>query len=476
MYYIHTLPESDWTGLDQALPALSEVAKALQAGAGVDASSFTGGRALQYESLEDMLQTVTLTAEECTLWRAIPKRSIHATVDQFNRRTAFGGRWGIASAESTNPSEHLSTINRMYANVRYYRSLRQVSDVATMVGMTVNPMEEEQQAGTIQILQALDEDLYTGDSSVFPNRVDGILPVVTSGTYDTVVYDQAGDILTGREDFEMIAAEVRNRGGRITHAFANPLLQADLSIVYQSAERIMLLLEQNMPKNPRMYAGAMIGGVATSQGLITFEGDPFCKVGATCPAAAEGPDAPNAPAGVTATATGSGGNMPAGKYYYKVCAVCETGRSAPATSSAVTITAGQKVQLTIQPPSGGTAPTGYWIYRSALNASDASDCRWLWHVAAASSGNTTFVDDGSWVPGTSHIVMMDLRQNAQARAVQWSQLLPMSMKRLAETGPTKPFLVNLYGAFRIAAPEWIAVIKNVLPRKVKDDGWNPLNK
>jgi hypothetical protein len=70
--------------------------------------------------------------------------------------------------------------------------------------------------------------------------------------------------------------------------------------------------------------------------------------------------------------------------------------------------------------------------------------------------------------------MLDLRPAAPARAVQWSQLLPLTVKWLAQIGPTRPFLINLYGAFRIAAPEWCAVVKNVLPRRTRDAGWDPL--
>jgi len=141
MYYIHTLEPSDWKGYDQFLsgPLMQQMLKALEAGTGVDAADFTGGRALQYESLDNVLQSVTLSEEDCTLWRALPKKTIRATVDQYNRRTSLGSRWGMAVGESESPTDQLSEIARAFAEVKFYRSRREVSDIALLVNMTEDP-------------------------------------------------------------------------------------------------------------------------------------------------------------------------------------------------------------------------------------------------------------------------------------------------------------------------------------------------
>ncbi len=469
MYRINTLPQSDWEGMGDFLglggPIVQELTKALEAGSGVDAGlPFAGGRALQYESLDNVLQTVTLTEEDATLWRAIPKRAIHATVDQFVRRTSYGDEWGIAVAESSNPAAHIAALQRAYTEVKYYRSLREVSDVSLLVRNIENPETEEEIAGSRQLVHRLDFDMYYADSAVIPTRINGLLSILNAGTYDMVAVDQAGYVLSGREDFESIVADVRNVGGRITHAFVNPLLQADFSAVYAAAERITIA-----PGAPggQVYVGATIGGIETSQGRIEWEGDPFNRIGWKCPAQAQG-DGPIAPATVTGAGGGTGGTIPTADYYYKVTAVNEDGESVGTATTAVGVVLGQVVTLTI---TQNAVATGYRIYRSAKDAGDATDCRFLWQ-GAYTDGSDSFVDTGYWVPGCAHCVMVDLRP--QATCLQWSQLLPLSKKRLAEVGPTRPFLMNLYGAFRVAKPEWLAVLRNILPIKIRDAGWDPL--
>jgi hypothetical protein len=500
-YAVRTLPSSEW---QMDAPIMSMVlAKAMEAGAGVTPASFSGGESMRYELLDDMLQTVTLTAEDCTIWRALPKISVNSTVDWFVRRTGFGGDWGDTAAESDNPTTQMADLNRAYAIAKFYRTRREVSDVAAKVNMIMNPMREEEEAGTIALLQRLNRDIYFGDSTLFPTRITGIIPTQVSGTYNVPTFDQSGMVLSSRTDFEMIAAMVRNNGGRATNAFANPLIQADLSNAYASAERIQVMIDQD--RAAKKYVGATIGGVNTSQGLILFEGDPFLShpaylpsehatgnvLGGQPPNQAVGPVPPGAPATVTGVAAGTDGNatnFPTGTYYYRVTAVLERmnsttqvpegGQSASTASAVISVTGGQHVTLSIADPVSGSAPSGYYIWRSAKNAASADDCRYLWYVARTGA-TTSFVDKGTWVPGCTQIVFLDLRQGAGARSIRWSQLLPMSKKALAELGPTQPFLMSLWGALRFAAPEWSGLVKNVLPQAVHTGyaglpAWTPI--
>lgn len=471
MYKLETLAQSEWAGIEN-MPGLAAMVKALEAGTGVDAGlPFTGGRALGYESLDPMLQFITLTERHASLWRAIRKRPLHATIDQYNVLSSEGSEWGGAVAESSNPVSDDPDIARAYAGVKFYRRLRSVSDVSMLVSTTDSPMQVQQQSATSQLIKNLDRDMYIGDSNVFPKRIQGLIPAIVAYA-SPIIHNMAGTCISGREHFPEIAAEVANNGGVSTHAFMNPLLGADISNVYESAERIVLRWREGNPGKQEVFAGATIGGVATAQGDIAFEQDPFLRVGWKAPSVAEG-TTPTAPASVTGSAGGSGNSLPAGDYFYKVTAVYEDGQSVTtAPSGAITVGAGEKVTLTIT--RGATTQTGFWIYRSAKNATTDADCRWLWHVAYSGSSTTSFVDDGTWVPGTCHVPVIDMRNEDHACALQWSQLMPMTMKKLAQTGPTQPFLMNLYGVMRIVAPQWFGLITNVLPKSVRDAGWNPL--
>ena len=486
-YSIRTLDAADWNGLDSvwAGAVVEDLVKALEAGGGVDAASYEGGRALGYESLDSMLQNVTLTEKHAALWRAIPKRPIHATVDQYTRRSAHGGRWGMAVAESSNPTERAATLARMYAEVAYYRDYRSVSDISMAVSNIVNPKEEEAQSATIQLISTIDEDLYwcnrnaygvVSGGEVVPLALDGFYSKVYAAHNDAtlpqpITINQGGAVLSSRDPFMQAAALVYNAGGRLTNAFCNPLLATDLTTVYETAERITI--NTGSQNSGSTYYGSEIGGINTAQGRLDFEQDPFNLTGWQYTGAVQGSsDRPAAATSVAAAAGSTGGIIPTGDYLYQVTAVNTYGESLAVDSSVVSVTLGQKVTLTITNGSAAAAATGFRIYRSAKNASDTTDCRFLWHVPITSGATTSFVDDGFWVPGTSHILLLGL--DGPQPGVQWSQLLPLTRKELAQTGPTQPFLFTLSGANRVAKPEWFAVIRNVLPTYVKDGGWNPL--
>src|SRR6056297_808866 len=75
---------------------LENLQKALEAGTGVDAGSFTGGRALIPESLENTLVNVLWSQDEARLFQRIKKKPIASPVHQWDKRSAVGnsdGAW-----------------------------------------------------------------------------------------------------------------------------------------------------------------------------------------------------------------------------------------------------------------------------------------------------------------------------------------------------------------------------------------------
>jgi hypothetical protein len=473
---VQTLDQSLWDSMPGGFGGamMQEIIQKsmLTAGTGVNAAAFTDGRALGYESLDPVLQTVTLAKEDCVLWQDISKKPVHATVDQYNRQTTRGSRWGLAVAEATTPQVQLGDIARQYEEMAYYRDLRQVTHVMSIVNNTENPMALQERDGLVNVIQGMEFDMFWSVRTAIPTKVNGFFEKIRANGTSSVVYDMAGAKLTTRTPINQIAAKVRNKGGRPTHLYMNPLLVEDFSLIYETAARIDIPGAGDSP----LYDNGDLAGIRCNSagGRILFRPAPFNEVGWACPSVAQGNTlAPSVPASVSGAAGSSGGAIPAGDYYYKVTAVNENGESVAATSAAVTVTAGQKVTLTIADPASGYEATGFYIYRSAKDAASAADCRYLWQVAATLGvGGTSFVDDGTWVPGTSHIAVADMRP--EAHTMQWSQLFPASKLPLARVGPYEQFLVMLYGAFRMSAPHWNAIIKNVLPASVLAEGWDPL--
>ena len=438
----------------------------ISAGTGVDAASFTDGRALQYESLEAKLQSITLSEDDCRFWQLLPKNPVHATIDQYNRHTSRGNEWGSTRAEYGNPEYQISTIARAYEEMAHYKELRQISDVSMMVNMTENPRLRQQQDGLVNILHKLSRHLFWNVRTALPTGVNGFFAKIAAET-DPNVVDFGGDVLDSQEPIHKLTAVIRNRGGRITHLIMNPLLQEDFNSIFENSQRVALPVAAD-----RMYAGGYFGGMQTAFGTIDFESDPFNVVGWEYPTVAQGfTGRPTAPTLTSATAGSTGGTIPTGTYYYRVTAINADGESITDASDAVSVTLGQKVTIVITPAGTGNDPTGYRIYRSAKDGV-ATDCRYLWCVADSGAATTTFVDDGTWVPGTAHIAVADLRR--QATTMQWSQLQPAAMKNLATMGDWEWFLIVMRGVFRMSKPEWNGMLRNVLPKVVLDEGWDPL--
>lgn len=98
---------------------------------------------------------------------------------------------------------------------------------------------------------------------------------------------------------------------------------------------------------------------------------------------------------VTAAATGTGGTLAAGTYYYKVTALNYQGESLPSTEVSVAITAGQNAQLTISNPGQQRVLN---IYRST---SPGNEVLIAANVSPASyPTSTVWTDTGSGTPGT----------------------------------------------------------------------------
>lgn len=481
MYIIKTIEKEQWVGLDSidATPMAQTFQKSfMAAGGGVDAASFTGGRALQRESLDDVLQIVTLEEEHASLWRALPKIPIHSTIDQYNRLTAEGENeeWGIAINETEDPSDQVAQIARAFTAIKFYSDRRKVTDVSMMVDNATNPYTTQEKAGARNLIKNLNTHMYWGTPAL-SKRVEGLFSILTSSSYTVPTLDLQGGILSGNEDFDQLNARIANAGGTGTHAFMNPLLAADFNAVYKDAQRITIT-PGDVPGSGRMYYGAEVGGVETAMGRISFEKDRFNHIGGTrnhglCPTVGTA-GAPATPTITSATAAGTDGQQPTGNYYYRVTAISEAGESAPANSSVIAVTEGQHVALVLTPADAGT--TGFRIYRSAVDAANNNDCRFLWEIpVSAPSSATTWNDNGSWVPGCAHIPVLDLLP--QDTVLQWSQLFPLQKKDLAPLGWYEWFLIGLFGTLRVAKPEWCGLVKNVLPRYVRDQqGWDPLGK
>jgi hypothetical protein len=111
---------------------------------------------------------------------------------------------------------------------------------------------------------------------------------------------------------------------------------------------------------------------------------------------------PAAPATVSGAHTGSGAIIPAGSYIYLVTAENERGEGVATASAAVTVTLGERVDLTI---AGVAGATHYNVYRG----SSAATAKFIGRMKSDGSASQVFTDLGNKAPGfvTGYMIQKD---------------------------------------------------------------------
>jgi hypothetical protein len=182
-----------------------------------------------------------------------------------------------------------------------------------------------------------------------------------------------------------------------------------------------------------------------------------------------------APASVTAAmasdAASKFGAAHAGLYYYAAAPISKDGHGNITKSTQTTVAAGEKVTLTIAPGVSNNA-TGFIIYRSNLNGSNADgNFREMARIAADGQNNVTYVDLNRDIPGTSMAFILNMVPGMAALTVR--RLLPMMKFPLYPSSTAEILWAQLiFFALRVAKPTQHVILKNILPRTAS---WRPFN-
>ena len=458
-----------------------ELQKALTAGSGVDHASFTGGRALIPEFLDDVLKVTAFKMEDIVLWRALRKKPIWAVLDEWNEKSAFGSRYGGWSAESDNPTEKSSTYARLFGQAKFLRTYRKVSHPMSIVN-TVLPdgaIAEEERDGTMWLLRAAEYGLLEGDSDIVSQEIDGLYDLLLKGGHSASLtkFTNPNVIdMRGKHFLDAGIEEKFDEGCRLIREKPDPGVPTNFIMATDVQRDIDQLLKSNqrVPTVPAGVnaAGELVFGAPitrwvtsfTRQGGVKLDSDIFIDTQTRKgPTAASSADAgmPGKPS-ISLAAAGGGTNnqfdaASAGTYYFQVSSLNKLGESEASTAAAQAVTTGQKVTITVTKGSGGD-PTGYVVYRSAKGAGSGSDCRHAFKVAYSASPQDVD-DENFYLPGTSNGYMLNLDPNYDAIDIR--QLMPLMKLWLAITAPAIPFLLMLYFYLRIPHPKQHVLFMNV---------------
>lgn len=403
------------------------------------------------QSIEGMLSVATHTMNEIALWRNIPKTSVANSLHEYVVVEEHGLDLDPFIAEGGGGTEFATgsaSYDRKSVKVKYMAERRQISDVASMVGLIGDnrtAMAEETERGTLSLMRKVESQLWHGDESLNSEGFDGIIKQISdSGSK----LDLNGAVPTPLLLQEILGEVYSSPNyGRPDTIYVEPRIHAEL--IRQSVENGRHDMFTRDPAQGVTFGQEKIF-ITAPYGKVAVQSAPFLHTASLAPSGAIGSlstdNAYVAPAfAVNADATS---NLPAGKYFYKVVAVGKSGALAPVESLELTVGAGEKVTITL---SSDANVNYYRIYRSEINGT-ASTCRM---IARLAGDGTNYEDKGQHAYNSSNIVFAQHTPDA----MQFVRLLDLIRRPLAETSTIRPFLLMLFGSPVVKLPRKMFVLE-----------------
>jgi len=458
----------------------AELEKALEAGYGTDAASFTDGRALQREDLEATLVSVLdVKQKDLKMFHKLHKQPESSTVHQVNRQTSVGSEDFLFVGEGEEASADDAGFERKIYETKYISSEWKVSHPLTMTNNAANPINAQKVSAVLRVTKGVEKAIFHGNADVNPKEYDGLLKILKDSAANTEVEerlraetidlrgleigesDTSLGINAGLELFNGVAEKIFSKGGDLSEAYFPPVIAQQFWNVMQDRLRFNVG-DQHMGFTALPDIPTAIG--STIKIKDDCGADKMFKVKGPVVAGGNSSKRPFTPTSITAQATADAASKFtsgfAGNYKYAVHAVNAYGISAAAeVSEAVAVAAGDKVSLTITPNSDGPAATGYIITRTAKGGSTLMEMVRVKKVAGATQ---TVVDLNKDLPGTASIALLTTSTDEMIPNASFAQLMGISNFDL----PTNSALVHhgvvaMYGNFELRAPEYCALIENV---------------
>ncbi|MFZ4538506.1 hypothetical protein [Propionivibrio sp.] len=469
--------------LGGSLGDAQELQKALTANmtGATDVAGLTGGAALGVQSLDTAMKTVVQEEEHFVLFKKLQQSNATNVVDEYTRQNSIGGvLGGSTNGQMGTVRSAQGEYSREIGLVKFLMTLRQVGYVLNIGKNLAEPMAVEERNGALQLLTDAEYLLFNGNAAASPTQYDGIFTQIDAAIAagkcgSDHVIDMAGTALTTVEPFTKLQAAIQDYGnwGRITETFMPTTVQTDLNMGLDPAFRWSA-----QPNSP-MTIGGHVEGIRLTEGVLKTNVDTFLHHGefpmskpieVTWPATATA-NAALKPASVTIVASADDTASMftaarAGNYYYAVAGIGGNGEglSAVVLSSQTAVAAGKKAVLTIT-QSSGTLETGYAIYRSRQDGTNAvTDFRLVKVIARTSGATTTFTDINRDVPGTVSVPCLNM--NPASDAIGWRQFQPMTKIPLPfgiGGVPVNSWFQFLFGYLRVTKPKHHGYIKNILP-------------
>ncbi len=461
---------------------VEELNKAIEAGAGYAGAptALTGGGALQVESLDASLKSVTYEMRNIKLWPLLAKDQAYNTIEQYNRQDAYGDQGRGFIDEGDLPRSEDSSYSRQIQRVRFIGVTRELTHVYTLVrNAHGDAIAREIRNGTMRILEIVERNLFDGrghysnagkfdgaDAAILDADLawDGLDKQIRQGNTDSsaqataftgyglsesVIQDNRGNILD--EDV------LEDNGRIVVENFGMPNLMmmdtkahSDLARQFYPKERV----------NPMGVANGKAGFVlqqfVSSAGTYDLVSDVFLrpKRGASpVSGAPSAPATPTAAANAAPVADSKWSAAEAGTYSYVVSAINKAGESTLSSEDNDTVAANGSITLTIPATTGAYA---YAVYRAPKGTT--ANHEFIGYVAPATVGGAaTFQDLNHKLPGLSQSYLM----TNEAEVIRFKQLAPLMKMDLAIVATAYRWMQLLYGTPIVYAPRKCLITENI---------------
>ena len=482
-------PNEVFSGTGTSYEDLQNLNKALEAGqmTGRETTNLTtaSGAPLKVESLEKTLKVISFAEQNIKLWKMIPKKAAYNTVEEFNQLSSYGADRGGSLIEGELPETEDSTYVRRAQLVKFYGVTKEVSHPMSIVNVQAsigNIIQREVKNGTLWLLRKVNKALTRGNESIIPTEFDGLYSqhakndaFTTIDDYfnSDVTIDLRGSQLT-EAAIEKGAEGIISNFGQPTHLFASPKILSKFVQNFYGNKFIPI-------NTDAIRAGEVGQNVQTFQsqyGPIKLEYDLFMNpdqprvagsaAQSTKAPVAIVPDSSTPIAVVTSDASSKFVAADAGTYFYGVAPINRYGEGVLTliSASAATIAnAGDAVNLKFAAGVGGTAATGYRIYRTKKDGVATDQMYPLFEISVAQlaagydgGGAATLVRDRNrFLPDTGQAFLIQ----ANEEVFEFAQLAPLMKMDLAIIAPAYRFMILLYGTPLLYAPKKMVRFFNV---------------
>lgn len=467
---------------DQEVNALN---KSLTTGGPAYASTlpdaFTQGQVFQTESLEPTLKVVSEIDKHVMLFNLMAKTKAYQLVEEFDLQTSHGGAGNAWIDESdSEPSEEDAAYYREFEIVKYMGVKKKISHVMTQIRSGHGDVvAKETKNGVSYLLREIERALYDGNGmyaveGAGNGQQDGSVDLSTTPSWNGLdkqlrsgfnkadrkmadfigygddlshVVDAQGAVLAP-EDIEESCRVAQDAFGSPDKLLLSPKAHSDFSRSYYPKERF------NDGKG-NIIPGTTVPAMNTCLGRIELWSGKFLTPKQKARAIQDNAQTLLAPASVAGVAVGSTTDLAAGTVYYVVRAINKRGEGAAVISSAVTVAAGDLVNVTIGAPAVSAGIIGHAVYRSTTNS--IASALFIGRVKANGASAVVFCDKNLKKPGCSQAYL--LQSDSDTMCIR--QLTPMLKIDFAIIGLFRHWAQVFYATPIVYKPNFSCILQNI---------------